>query len=131
MYPRVNQLSPGLIKPSPPSAPLGSTSPLVLRPRGWLNLLEVPRVIQAGVTYSLRQSAGQSLPGILGLERLGDLGAVCMQYHRDLPAQLRNTSASGFGARRPLLEDLFFFPLTLPPPAWGFRRKFMRKNKTK
>ena len=88
MYPRVNQLSPGLIKPSPPSAPLGSTSPLVLRPRGWLNLLEVPRVIQAGVTCPLRQSAGQSLPLILGLERLGELGAVCMQYHRDLPAQL-------------------------------------------
>lgn len=122
MYPRVNQLSPGLSKPSPPSAPLGSTSPLVLCPRWWLNLLEAPRVIQADVSCPLRQSAGQSLPGIRGLERLGELGAVCMQRHRDLPAQLRNTNASGFGARSPLLEDLVFSSHT-PTPCMGIQTK--------
>ena len=53
-----------------------------------------------------------------------------MQRRQDLPAQLANTRPSGFWARRPLLEDLVF-SLTLPPTAWGFRRKFMQRNKTK
>lgn len=130
-----NQLSPGFIKPSSPSATPGSTSPLVLPPSEVRECARNTLCHSGGAQRSPRLVSRPEPCPPLGLKRRRELGAVSAAPQRHSHETLRRPEFGFSGWETSARADLGAIS-TLPnshPPLHldSLRRKIMQSNNMK